>query len=330
MSEEYPDILNQAIDVHAHYLTPTYRQACEASGQFKLDGFPIPDWNPKVALDLMDSIGVATALLSISSPGVHFGDDKVARTLARQVNEEGVDIVMAHAGRFGLLASLPLPDVDGALAELVYALDTLHADGIALLTHYHGHYLGDPLFEPVMAELDRHHAVAVLHPTSPACWEAVSFGNPRPMLEFPIDTTRAVVNLALSGTLNRYPHIRFVIPHAGGALPVLADRVHSFAAVFPSAGQQSIDVLTALRGLYYDLAGTPLPRALPALLNLVEPDRLLYGSDFPFTPAPLVAFLATMLSTTSVLDEEQKQDMLWGNALRLFPRLAQALERSIW
>ena len=328
MHEEYTTLLNQAIDVHAHYLTPTYRQACEANGQFQPDGFPLPDWNPQAALDLMDSIGVATALLSISSPGVHFGDDTAARTLARRVNEEGADIVMTHTRRFGLLASLPLPDIEGALTELAYALDHLHTDGIALLTHYHGHYLGDPLFEPVMAELDRHHAVAVLHPTSPACWEAVSFGHPRPMLEFSLDTTRTVVNLALSGTLDRYPNIRFVIPHAGGALPVLADRVHSFAAIFPPAGQQSVDVLTALRGLYYDLAGTPLPHALPALLNLVDPNRLLYGSDFPFTPGPLVEFLATMLSTTNVLDEEQRGDMLHGNALQLFPRLAKSLESS--
>ena len=323
MSEEYTPILNQAIDVHAHYLTETYRQACEAAGQLQPDGFPtLPEWNPESALNLMDSVGVATAMLSISSPGVHFGDDAEARILARRMNEEGADIVATHPGRFGLLASLPLPDVESALAELVYALDTLHVDGISLLTHYQGHYLGDPLFEPVMAQLNHHHAVVVLHPTSPACWEAVSLGHPRPMLEFPIDTTRAVVNLTLTGTIDRYPHIRFVIPHAGGALPILVDRVHSFASVFSgSAGQQPVDVLSALRGLYYDLAGTPLPRALPALLTIVESDHLLYGSDFPFTPGPLVEFVATMLSTTSVLDEEQQRAMQRGNALRLFPRL---------
>jgi predicted TIM-barrel fold metal-dependent hydrolase len=321
MSEEYPPILDQAIDVHAHYLTQTYRQACEAAGQSQPDGFPIlPEWSPEAALALMDQVGVATALLSISSPGVHFGNDEAARILARRVNEEGADIVATHPGRFGLLASLPLPDVESALAELVYTFEQLHVDGITLLTHYQGHYLGDPLFEPIMAEMNRRHAVAVLHPTSPACWEAVSLGHPRPMLEFPIDTTRAVVNLILTGTIDRYPNIRFVIPHAGGALPVLADRVHSFATVF-SAGQQPIDVLTALRGLYYDLAGTPLPRALPTLLTLTEPDHLLYGSDFPFTPGPLVQFLATMLATTDVLNEGQRGTMLRNNALRLFPRL---------
>ncbi len=112
-----------------------------------------------------------------------------------------------------------------------YALDHLHADGIALHTNYHGQYLGDPAFEPVMADLDQRHAVAVLHPTSPACWEAISFGRPRPLLEFPIDTTRAVFNLVLTGTLDRYPNIRFVIPHTGAALPVLADRVLLSTAV---------------------------------------------------------------------------------------------------
>ncbi len=321
--EEHTAILDQAIDVHAHYLTQTYRQACEAAGQLQPDGFPfLPEWNPETSLRLMDHLGIAAALLSISSPGVHFGNDEAARTLARQVNKEGAEIVFAHPGRFGLLASLPLPDIEGALAELTYALDILHADGISLLTQYQGHYLGDPLFEPIMADLNRHHAVAVLHPTSPACWEAVSFGRPRPMLEFPIDTTRAVFNLALTGTLDRYPNIRFVVPHAGGALPVLADRVHSFAMLFSPDGQQSIDVLTALRGLYYDLAGIPLPRALPALLNLVEPDRLLYGSDFPFTSAPLVEFLATMLSTTDILAEGQRREMFRENALRLFPHLS--------
>ncbi|MBA2395459.1 MAG: amidohydrolase [Ktedonobacteraceae bacterium] len=321
MSEEYPPILDQAIDVHAHYLTQTYRQACEAAGQSQPDGFPmLPEWSHEAALTVMDQVGVATALLSISSPGVHFGNDEAARILARRVNEEGADIVAIHPGRFGLLASLPLPDVESALAELVYAFEQLHVDGIALLTHYQGHYLGNTLFEPIMAEMNRRHAVAVLHPTSPACWEAVSLGHPRPMLEFPIDTTRAVVNLALTGTIDRYPNIRFVIPHAGGALPVLVDRVHSFATIF-SAGQQPIDVLTALRGLYYDLAGTPLPRALPALLTLTEPDHLLYGSDFPFTPGPLVQFLAAMLATTDILDEGQRGAMLRNNALRLFPRL---------
>ncbi len=325
MQEDHIHPLGRAIDVHAHYLTPTYRRACEAAGLLQPDGFPtLPDWSPGAALDLMDQVGVATALLSVSSPGVHFGDDAAACALARQINEEGAAIVASHPGRFGLLASLPLPDVEGARSELAYALDHLHADGIALLTNYQGQYLGDPAFESVMADLDRHHAIAVLHPTSPACWEAVSFGRPRPMLEFPMDTTRAVANLALTGTLDRYPNIRFVIPHAGGALPVLADRIHGFSAVMAAGTEQPfVDVLAALRRLYYDLAGTPLPRALPALLNLVDSDRLLYGSDFPFTNGALVELLATMLATTEILNDRQKQAMLYGNALRLFPRFEQ-------
>lgn len=342
MEKEQKQILTTAIDVHAHYVTSTYRNACEAAGKLPPDGMPalpdwspgklppdgMPGWSPEMALQLMDRAGIATALLSISSPGVHFGDDAAARLLARQVNEEGANIVATAPCRFGLLASLPLPDVEGALAELAYVLEVLHVDGIALHTHYHGTYLGDPAFEPVMTELDKRQAVAVLHPTSPACWEAVSFGRPRPLLEFPMDTTRAVVNLVLTGTLDRYPHIRFVIPHSGGALSVLADRVQVLGAIATASASPSIDVIAALRRLYYDVAGLPLPRALPALLNLVDADQLLYGSDFPFTPAAIVESLATVLAETSVLNEEQRQQMVYGNACRLFPRLASGKEKG--
>lgn len=327
MENNHMQVLHGAIDVHAHYVTATYRDACEAAGKIPPDGMPaLPNWSPELALSLMDRAGIATSLLSISSPGIHFGDDVAARTLARQVNEEGANIVATSQNRFGLLASLPLPDVAGALDEIAYVFDVLHVDGIALHTNYEGKYLGHSTFEPVMAELDRHQAVAVLHPTSPACWEAVSFGRPRPILEFPLDTTRAVVNLVLSGTLERYPHIRFVIPHTGGALPVLADRVQELAAAFMP--EETRDVIAALRRLYYDVAGIPLPRALPALLNLVEANRLLYGSDFPFTPAAMVESIAIQLAETSVLNETQRQQMLHGNARRLFPRLATRNEKQ--
>lgn len=249
--------------------------------------------------------------------------------LSHQVNEEGANIVAVAQGRFGLLASLPLPDGTGTLEEIAHVFDVLHVDGIALHTHYQGKYLGHSAFEPVMAELDRRQAVVVIHPTSPTCWEAVSFGRPRPILEFPLDTTRAVVNLVLSGTLEQYPHIRFVVPHTGGALPVLADRVQALATAFTAEGaRQPIDVIAALRRLYYDVAGVPLPRALPALLNLVEADRLLYGSDFPFTPATMVESLAVLLAGTSVLNETQRQQMLHGNAYRLFPRLVAENEKK--
>ncbi|MFR9727717.1 amidohydrolase family protein [Saccharopolyspora sp. MS10] len=312
--------LDGAIDVHAHYVTPRLRAAMVDAGHAEPDGMPaIPDWSPESALADMDSLGVATALLSVSSPGVHFGSDADARRLARDVNTEGAEIAAARPDRFGLLASLPLPDVTGALAEVEHAFDALGADGITLHTHYDGKHLGHPEHEPLLSALDERAAVVVLHPTSPPCWEAVSAGLPRPLLEFPFETTRAVASLVLSGALERHPRIRFVVPHAGAALPVLADRIAAFSLI---SGGPPIDVAGALRGLHYDLAGFALPRQLPALLALADPDRLLYGSDLPFTPAPVARGLAEALAADATLTAEQQRSMRRGAAEALFPRFA--------
>ena len=252
------------------------------------------------------------------------GDPAERRALTRAVNEDGAAAVAAYPARFGLLASLPLPDTDTSLAELAYAFDVLGADGVGLHTHYGQVYLGDLRLESVMAALDRRGALVTIHPASPCGWEQVSFGRPRPMVEFLFDTTRAVVNLALNGVLERYPAIRWVVPHAGAALPVLADRVSRLAPLIspPPGGGDAPDVLRSLGRLYYDLAGVPLPRALPALLNLVLPGQLVYGSDYPFTPAPTVAALAGAIAATDVLDEVTRAGALRDNAAALLPRLA--------
>ncbi|MFJ6087868.1 amidohydrolase family protein [Streptomyces sp. NPDC092369] len=311
--------LSGAVDVHAHYITPTLREAMIAAGSNSPDGMPaIPDWNVPDALDLMDRTGIAVSMLSVSSPGVHFADARSTRILARTVNEEGASIVRDHPDRFGLFASLPLPDVDAAVSEAGYALDVLQADGIALLTNYDNVYLGDPAFDPLMAELNRRQAVVLLHPTSPAGWQDTCVGRPRPMIEFLFDTTRAVAQLALNRVLENYPGIRFIIPHAGAALPVLADRIAAFAFL---ESERPVDVVAALRGLYYDVAGLSLPRALPALLNLVDPDRLLYGSDYPFTAGWIVEGLASTLASHDFPSADEKQALLSGNAAHLFPRL---------
>jgi predicted TIM-barrel fold metal-dependent hydrolase len=157
---------------------------------------------------------------------------------------------------------------------------------------------------------------------SPCGWEAVSFGRPRPLLEFLFDTTRAVINLALSGVLARYPAIRWVVPHAGAALPVIADRVDRFHPWIGLPADPPVDVIAALGRLHYDLAGVPLPRALPALLGLVGPGQLVYGSDYPFTPADRVRPLASAIASAGVLNDQALAAVLRGNALRLLPRFA--------
>ena len=318
-----------AIDLHAHFLPPRYRDAALAHGP-NPDGPPYPEWDPAAAVAMMDEVGIAAQALSLSSPGVAFLDDPAERIrLVRAVNEDGRAAVAAYPARFGLLASLPLPDVPAALAELDRAYDQLGADGVGLHTHYDEVYLGDARLEPVMAALNERAALVTIHPRSPCGWEQVSFGRSRPMVEFLFDTTRAVVNLSLNGVLARYPAIRWVVPHTGAALPVLADRVARIAPLTspPPDGQAPPDVLDDCGRLYYDLAGVPLPRALPALLSLVPASQVLYGSDYPFTPAPMVAALAEAIAGTDVLDHATRAAALSGNAAALLPRLGQRDER---
>jgi 6-methylsalicylate decarboxylase len=312
------------IDVHAHHLPEAYRAAATAAGHTQPDGFPqLPAWTAAQHLEVMDRLGIATSLLSVSSPGVHFGDDAAARVLARAVNEEGHRTVVDHPGRFGLFASLPVPDVDGAIDEIRHCYDHLDVDGVVLLTNAGGTYLGDPLLEPVFDELDRRHARVFLHPTSPACWEQTSFNRPRPMVEFLFDTTRAVVNLVLNGTIACHPNIEVIVPHAGAALPVIADRVAAFSLVLGDVGE-GVDVLRDLGRLHHDLAGFPLPRQLDALLALTTFEHLHYGSDYPFTPDFVVEGTAAALDGVEHVDLPAGSllDQLAANTRRLLPRLA--------
>ena len=222
------DEFSNRIDVHFHYLSPEYREKMiDAVGGYP-DGFAAPQWSVEATLAMMDRMNIATGMLSVSSPGVHFGNDAKARLLARSVNEFAARTMGDNRGRFGGFASLPLPDVEGALLEIAYALDTLKLDGVVMLTNFNGVYLGDKRLDPVFDELNRRGAIVFIHPTSPICWQQSALGYPRPMIEFTFDSTRAVVNLIFSGTTARCPKVRFIVPHAGGTLPFLARRIGMF------------------------------------------------------------------------------------------------------
>lgn len=213
------------LDLHAHFLPSEYVAAAERAGHLRPDGLPAwPKWSAQKHLESMDAAGIETAVLSVSSPGVHFGDDFRAQVLARRVNEAAAELGRDHPGRFGSFASLPLPDVEGALVELDYAYDVLQADGVVLLSNAGGMYPGEPPWEPLWRALNDRSAMVLLHPTSPPQWRQVALDRPRPMLEFPFDTARAVADLALTGILTRYPDIRFVVVD-GELVPLLGERV---------------------------------------------------------------------------------------------------------
>ena len=284
-------------------------------------------WSEESHLELMRELSITKSILSISSPGVHLIDHPQARALARQCNDFASDLVRRRPQEFGFWAALPLPDTDGALAEIPYALDTLHADGVALETNHAGTYLGDPAFDQVFAELNRRKARVFIHPTSPCVKHAdpTTFlpQFPNPMFEFMFDTARALINLFLSGTISRCPDITFVIPHAGGALPPVMQRFCSFATdILGSEVDISSQIVkeTFKRQFYFDLAGFPFPDQIWGLLRVVDPKKLLYGSDFPFTPARGVASLAERMRTgleEVIEDEAVIREIYIGNAEKL-------------
>ncbi|RYX95292.1 MAG: amidohydrolase [Comamonadaceae bacterium] len=328
------------IDVHSHFLPEVYQSALAAAGISQPDGMSaVPAWSAEAALAAMDRLGIATQMLSISSPGIHLdksGDLAATVRLARQVNEAGADIVRKHPGRFGFFAITPLPDVGTAVAEACHSLDVLKADGIVLETNFHGAYLGNARLAPLFAVLNERAAVVFIHPTSPACpccapagqeaaVHAASAGYPRPMLEFMFETTRTVTDMVLSGVLDRYPNIKVIVPHAGAALPVLAGRVELMAPSLGTVdGKPRPGMRDAMRKLHFDLAGVPVPELLEALLKVADPSRLHYGSDFPFTPVEACEVLLAALDQTPLLEGGLREKAMHGNSAQLFPRLVAA------
>lgn len=303
------------IDTHQHIVPPFYAAWLQRHGIRAAGGRLLPDWSEEGALDLMADAGIATGILSISTPGVHLGDDGEAREMARRANEFMAQVARQCPDRFGFFAVLPLPDVEGAIAEARHALDVLDADGVMLLASVRGTYLGEPVWEPLMDELGHRGAVVFVHPSELPCPEVP--GIPPFAADFLLDTTRAAIHLAQSGVLERYPDLNIVLSHAGGFLPYAAERV---ARVCSPDGSNEGGI-ARLRRFWFDTALSSSPYALPALLAFADPGRITFGSDWPFAPKERSLHFASLLDAYP-LSEAQRQAIHRGNAERLFPRLA--------
>ncbi len=270
------------VDVHHHYVPAFLREAFERAGRRpSLAGFP--DWTPERALALMDRLGIAQTLLSVSGPGVHLGDDGAALDLARRCNDYCGSLRTASGGRLRGFAAVPLPFVAGAVEEVGRALDRIGLDGVGLFASYGERYLGDPAFDPLMIELDRRAALVFVHPMGHPSSRALDLPAPLWVAEYPIDTTRAVVNLMLTGALERFPRIRFVLAHAGGTIPFLSVRLRAASLIdqrFEHLTPERIDRWIA--GFRYDLAQASGAATFAALAKVTAPDHLLFGSDFPY------------------------------------------------
>jgi len=300
------------IDLHHHMLPAFYmdlRRKVPNIGD-------MPTWSPEKSLDDMEKNGVSTAMLSLAVSGVTFDAGESGRSLARKSNDFGAQLVADHPAKFGLLAALPLPDPQGSLSEIEYALDTLHADGIALLSSYGDKWLGDPTYAPVFDELHRRRAVVFVHPSAPQCCSNLLPHVPVVTTEFLFDTTRTIDSLLVNGTFSRFSNVRFIFSHGGGTIAAVAHRI---ARLFPKelAPQAPNGVLYELKRQYYDTASASSPPALSALMNLVPSSQIVFGSDFPFLSAEeTVTDLMHSGLPAKTIDAMNRD-----NAVRLFERL---------
>ncbi|KAF4332183.1 amidohydrolase [Fusarium beomiforme] len=325
--------MHQRIDLHCHAVAPGYRQYALQNGHEKPDGMPaLPPWSPVGHIELMNKLNISKSVLSITSPGTNLisNDDKGSACLTRQVNEELSAICKDYAERFLFFASLPLPSVDECIAEIDYALDRLGAVGFAVLSNSNGVYLGDHVLDPVFKHLNSRKAILFIHPTTcnvvagPDVQPVKPLERyPRPMMEFMFDETRAVANLLLSGTVAKCPDIKFIMSHCGCALPSMLDRIGAFATLTSGQASQTDEFQTMLRErFFFDLAGFPLPNAIHGLLRILGDGgekRLVYGTDYPFTPERVVMGLADQMERgfEELFDEAQRNDVYVGNAAEL-------------
>lgn len=312
------------IDTHQHIVPPEYARWMREK-RIRPGGLGMPSWSERSALKFMDTNGIQAGILSLSTPGVYFGDALEAQRRAREVNEYTAQVVAGRPERFGFFATVTLPDVEGALTEAEYALDALHADGIALLASNDGRYPGDPGFEPLLEFLDERHAVVFIHPGElPA--PAVP-GIPTFAADFLLDTTRAAISLILSGAMDKYSRIKFLLAHAGGFVPYIAFRIlltmlNNRELALTALAAMADEKQSILRRFYYDIALSATPSALPSLLEVAHPGRITFGSDFPFAPPMAIGFL-NMQYENYPLDPALRTAIDRGNAEALFPRFRQ-------
>jgi len=312
----------QRIDVHFHLLPPFFCERVYAAGLGPAIG-RYPDWTPELALDFMDRSGIAAALTSLGQPGTDFLPPPDAKALARRCNDYAADLNARWPKRFGAFATLPMADMDGAVTEAVHALDKLRFAGVNLFASYGERFLGDAHFDPLMEALNERDAVAFIHPGLHPSSKGLKLPWPGFMMEYLFDTTRAVANLVFGGALRRYPRIRFILPHAGGLVPFFSWRLASSPAIDPRMPQLSFDeVMGLLRTFWYDNALSPGAATWGSLSQVAAPDRIVFGSDWPFGREPVIANAIATYEALETITPSQRTAIDRANALALFPQFA--------
>jgi predicted TIM-barrel fold metal-dependent hydrolase len=309
------------IDVHFHLIPQFYKDAVYAAGSGPAIG-RYPEWSPERALELMDQSGIETALTSLAQPGVQLGDQKASAALARRCNDYAAELIARWPRRFGGFGTIPMGEPRDAVSEIEHCLDRLKLQGVCLFASYGENFLGDPKFDPVLAALDARDAVVFIHPALHPSSRNLALPWPGFMMEYLFDTTRAVVNLVFSGAIDRFPRIRWVLPHAGGVVPYFAWRLSVSPMIdsrLPQLSQE--DVYARLRNFWYDNALAPTPETLACVKEVALPERVVFGSDFPFANARVIAEAVRTYEAVPLADA-RRQAIDRDNALALFPQFA--------
>jgi predicted TIM-barrel fold metal-dependent hydrolase len=304
------------IDIHHHFGPPVW--VAEVKGRPLLQAANTT-WTPAQSIEDMDRGGVSAAVISVTNPGLWFGDNAATNRVARACNEYAAKLVQERPTRFGFFAAMPIPDVDATLKEIAYAYDTLKADGVGLFTSYGDTWLGNPAYRPVMEELNRRNAVVHVHPTAANCCRNLTYapGVAPGSMEYGTDTTRAITGVCFSGDAARFPNIRWIWSHAGGSMPFLAGRIGGAAGNFKQ--QMPNGLMTELKKFYYDLAGAANPGAVASLRQLVNADKIMFGTDFP--PGGTSMEVATAIREIKMFSESELRAIERDNAVKLVPRL---------
>ncbi|GHV97809.1 amidohydrolase [Lactobacillus nasalidis] len=306
----------KCIDFHAHAVTPAFRQAMTDLGidPIKEDGFPLPAWSVEDHLAFMSDAGIDYSILSAPVPHIYNGDKEKAREAAKAINDELAAITSKHSDRLGFVGVVPLPDVEAAIAETARDMDELGAAGMKVATNMGGVYLGDPLFDPLMEEWNKRGTLVIIHPCRARQRpENVITGKVSAIYEYPADTTRAVLNMIANRIMTRFPNIRWVVPHCGAFLPYMLSRFSGVSGILSSMGMmETVDAKAEFANLYFDIAGDPEPVQLAQLRMVADESHIVYGSDFPHSPAQIV------LKKKRQLDENPEMKRIYqDNAVAL-------------
>ena len=272
-------------DVHHHAVPDFYAEALRNAGFAKIDGFPIPDWSVEKSLAFMDRASIRFAVLSLSVPGLDFLEGAEARDMAIRCNDCLAAAIKKHPDRLGFFATVPLDNPAEAIEETRRALDKLGAMGVGLFTNHRGTYPGDERFWPLYAELNARAATIFFHPTRSA--DGPEVGLRPPILNFPLDTTYAAAHLVTSGTLLEFPSIRWILSHAGGALPFLRSRIIIGGADIGRDQLKLKQYAEAMPKLSFDAIALDKECLQMAAKSSAHP--LLFGSDYPYMPEEAIA-----------------------------------------